>query len=72
LWARALKATDQTLRKQLLSKLPVRRAGMIAGAMAEIRTTRLDSIEKARQQILKTALSLAAKHKISFAGKGIH
>jgi flagellar motor switch protein FliG len=72
LWARALKATDQTLRKQLLSKLPVKRAGMIAGAMAEIRTTRLDSIEKARQQILKTALSLAAKHKISFAGKGIH
>lgn len=72
LWARALKATDQMQRKQLLSKLPVKRAGMIAGAMSEIRTTRLESIDKARNQILKTALSLAAKHKISFAGNGLH
>lgn len=72
LWARALKATDQTQRKQLLGKLPVRRAGMIAGAMAEIRTTRLESIDKARNQILRTALTLAANHKISFAGNGLH
>jgi flagellar motor switch protein FliG len=71
-WARALKATDQMQRKQLLGKLPVKRAGMIAGAMAEIRTTRLESIDKARTQILKTALALAAKHKISFAGNGLH
>lgn len=72
LWARALKATDQMQRKQLLSKLPVKRAGMIADAMSEIRTTRLDSIDKARNQILKTALVLAEKHKISFAGKDLH
>lgn len=72
LWARALKATNQMQRKRLLGKLPVRRAGMIAGAMSEMRTTRLESIDKARSQILKTALALAAKHKISFAGNGLH
>lgn len=68
LWARALKATDQLQRKQLLGKLPLKRAGMIAGAMAEIRTTRLDSIDKARGEIVRAALALAAKHKISFPG----
>ncbi len=72
LWARALKATDQMQRKQLLGKLPVKRAGMIAGAMSEIRTTRLESIDKARNQILKTALALAAKHRISFADNGLN
>ncbi|GAB4423180.1 MAG: hypothetical protein OHK0011_02900 [Turneriella sp.] len=72
LWARALKATDQMQRKQLLGKLPVKRAGLIAGAMSEIRTTRLESIDKARNQILRTALALAAKHKISFASNGLH
>lgn len=71
-WARALKATDQLQRKQLLGKLPVKRAGLIAGAMADVKTTRLDSIDKARSQILKTALELAARHKISFAGNGLH
>ncbi|MCX7633722.1 MAG: hypothetical protein N2Z22_10360 [Turneriella sp.] len=64
LWARALRATDQSQRKLLLGKLPVRRAGLIAAAMAKIKTTRLDSIDKARNQILKKAMDLAAHHKI--------
>jgi len=72
LWARALKATDQMQRKQLLGKLPIKRAGIIAGAMAEIRTTRLESIDKARNEILKMAFALAAKHKISFAGNSLN
>ncbi len=72
LWARALKATDQGQRKALLSKLPVKRAGLIASAMAEIKTTRLDSIDKARREILGRALQLAARHEIRFAGNGLH
>lgn len=72
LWARALKAFDQGKRKSLLGKLPVKRAGLIASAMAEIQTTRLDSIDKARNKILTQALKLAAQHEISFAGNGLH
>lgn len=72
LWARALKATDQAERKKLLGKLPLKRAGLIAEAMANVRTTRLDSIDKARSKILKVAFELAAKHKISFANNGLH
>ncbi len=72
LWARALKAIDQGQRKAMLSKLPVKRAGVIAGAMAELKTTRLDSIDKARRQILGRALQLAARHEIRFAGNGLH
>ncbi len=72
LWARALKAIDQGKRKSLLGKLPVKRAGMIASAMAEIKTTRLDSIDKARSKILSQALRLAAQHEIKFAGNGLH
>lgn len=68
LWARALKAVDQSQRKSLLGKLPVKRAGLIAQAMNEIKTTRLDSIDKARNKILSNALRLAAANKISFAG----
>lgn len=72
LWARALKAFDQGKRKSLLGKLPVKRAGVIVSAMAEIQTTRLDSIDKARNKILTQALKLAAQHEISFAGNGLH
>ena len=68
LWARALKAVDQSQRKSLLGKLPVKRAGIIAQAMSEIKTTRLDSIDKARNKILSNALRLAAANEISFAG----
>lgn len=68
LWARALKAFDQSQRKSLLGKLPVKRAGLIAQAMSEIKTTRLDSIDKARRKILSNALRLAAVNEISFAG----
>lgn len=72
LWARALKATDQGQRKALLGKLPLKRAGLIANAMADIKTTRLDSIDKARREILGQALQLAARHEIRFAGNGLH
>lgn len=65
LWARALKAVDQSQRKTMLGKLPVKRAGLIAQAMGEIKTTRLDSIDKARSKILSNALRLAAAHEIS-------
>ncbi len=68
LWARALKAVDQSQRKSLLGKLPVKRAGLIAQAMSEIKTTRLDSIDKARSKILANALRLAAANQISFGG----
>lgn len=72
LWARALKAVDQSQRKALLGKLPLKRAGMIAEAMASIKTTRLDSIDKARGKILHQALKMAARHEIRFAGNGLH
>lgn len=72
LWARALKAIDQGQRKALLGKLPVKRAGLIAAAMNEIKTTRLDSIDKARNKILGEALKLAARSEIRFAGNGLH
>lgn len=65
LWARALKAVEQSQRKSMLGKLPVKRAGLIAQAMSEIKTTRLDSIDKARSKILSNALRLAAAHEIS-------
>ncbi len=71
LWARALKATDQAERKRILGKLPLKRAGSIASAMVEIRTTRLDSIDSARTRILKEALSLASAKKIRFAQNGV-
>jgi len=72
LWARALKAIDQGQRKAMLSKLPVKRAGIIAAAMADIKTTRLESIDKARREILGRALQLAARHEIRFAGNGLN
>ena len=70
-----LKAVDQSQRKTMLGKLPVKRAGLIAQAMSEIKTTRLDSIDKARSKILSNALRLAAAHEISLdaqngSGKG--
>lgn len=64
LWARALKAFDQSKRKSLLGKLPIKRAAAIVEAMAQVKTTRLDSIDKARGKILREALRLAAVHEI--------
>ena len=69
LWARALKAVDQSQRKSLLGKLPLKRAALIVQAMAEIKTTRLDSIDKARGKILSNALRLAAANEISLGGQ---
>lgn len=72
LWARALKAMDGGQRKAMLSKLPVKRAGLIVSAMAGIQPTRLDGIDKARNKILGQALQLARRHEIRFAGNGLH
>lgn len=72
LWARALKAIGQSQRKSLLGKLPLKRAGLVAQAMSEVKTTRLDSIDKARGKILTQALRLAARNEISFANNGLH
>lgn len=72
LWARALKAMDGGLRKAMLGKLPIKRAGLIVSAMAEIQPTRLDGIDKARNKILGQAVQLARRHEIRFAGNGLH
>jgi acylphosphatase len=66
LWARALKAIDQGQRKAMLSKLPVKRAGIIAEAMADIKTTRLDSIDKARREILGPCTAIGGAARNSF------
>lgn len=71
-WARALKAMDGGERKAMLGKLPIKRAGLIVSAMAEIQPTRLDGIDKARSKILAQALKLARAHEIRFAGNGLH
>jgi flagellar motor switch protein FliG len=72
LWARALKAIDQGRRKDLLGKLPIKRAGLIVTAMADMKSTRLDTIDTARAKILTQALKLASRHEIKFAGNGLH